>query len=117
MSRAPTGACCGACDGSRIAFNSYNGPHEGESSNVFTMKPDGSGVVQLTHYEGDTRNAYVGGWSPDGRELVVHIRGRDADSPGVNQLFVLDANGGGMRQLTHLPRGSNPGYASWSPAG
>jgi Tol biopolymer transport system component len=106
-------------DGSRIAFNSYNGPgpHPGESANVFTMKPDGSGVVQLTHYQGGTRNAYLGGWSPDGRQLLVHVRGANPDSPGVNQLFVLDADGSAMRQLTHMPRGSNPGFASWSPVG
>jgi len=29
----------------------------------------------------------------------------------------VNADGRGMRQLTHLRRGSNPGYASWSPAG
>ena len=105
-------------DGSRIAFNSYYGPRPpGESSNVFTMKPDGSGVVQLTHYRGGTRNAYAGGWSPDGRQLLVHVRGAEADSPGLNQLFVVDADSGRMRQLTHMPPGSNPGYASWSPAG
>jgi Tol biopolymer transport system component len=104
-------------DGSRIAFNSYNGPHRGESSNVFTMKPDGSRLVQLTHYRGDTRNAFVGGWSPDGRQLLVHVRGAEPDAPGLNELFVMDADSGRMRRLTHLPRGSNPGYASWSPAG
>jgi Tol biopolymer transport system component len=106
-------------DGSRIAFNSHNGPgpHPGESANVFTMSPDGSGVVQLTHFRGGTRNAYVGGWSPDGRQLVVHVRGAEADSPGLNQLFVLDAASGQLRQLTHMPRGANPGFASWSPAG
>jgi Tol biopolymer transport system component len=106
-------------DGSRIAFNSHNGPgpHPGESANVFTMKPDGTGVVQLTHYTGGTRNAYLGGWSPDGRQLVVHISGADPNGSDVNQLFALDVNSGHLRQLTQMPRGSNPSFASWSPAG
>ena len=106
-------------DGSRIAFNSYNGPgpHPGESANVFTVKPDGSGVVQLTHYRGGTRNAYAGGWSPDGRQLLVHVLDADAGGQSLNQLFVMDADTGRMRQLTHMPPGSNPGFASWSPAG
>jgi Tol biopolymer transport system component len=106
-------------DGSRIAFNSHNGPgpHPGESANVFTMKPDGTGVVQLTHYKGGTRNAYVGGWSPDGRQLVVHVSDAAPDGTGVNQLFVMDVNSGHIRQLTHMPQGSNPSFASWSPAG
>jgi Tol biopolymer transport system component len=81
------------------------------------MRPDGNGLRRLTRYSGGTLNAYVGGWSPDGRQLVVHVRGPDPDGPGVNQLFVMNADGGDMRRLTRLPRGANPGYASWSPAG
>jgi len=104
-------------DGSRIAFNSYNDPNTGESANILTMKPDGSDVVQLTHYKGGRRNAHLGGWSPDGRQLVVHIRGSDADRPEVNQIFVVNADGSGIRQLTHMLRGANPRYPSWSPAG
>jgi Tol biopolymer transport system component len=104
-------------DGTRIAFDTYFDPHPGKSANVFTMSPDGSGVRQLTHFEGGRLNAFVGTWSPDGRQLVIQVRGLDRDGPGLNQLFVLDAQTGAMRQLTHLPRHSNPGYPSWSPAG
>jgi Tol biopolymer transport system component len=104
-------------DGTRIAFNSYFEPHPGKSANVFTIGADGRGVRQLTHFEGGRLHAFVGTWSPDGRHLVIQVRGLDRDGPGLNQLFVLDAGTGAMRQLTHLPRHSNPGYPSWSPAG
>jgi Tol biopolymer transport system component len=108
-------------DGSRIAFNSHidlrGSLRASDAANVFTMKPDGSGLVQLTHYARETQDAYVDGWSPDGRQLLVHIRGVDPDGPGVNQLFVMEVDSGNIRQLTHMPRGSNPGYATWSPAG
>jgi TolB protein len=104
-------------DGSRIAFNSHEVRRPGQDANVYTVRPDGTGLVQLTHYTGGRRDAFVGGWSPDGRQILVHVRGADADGPGPNQLFVMDADTGAMRQLTHLPRGANPGYASWSPAG
>ena len=104
-------------DGSRIAFNSHNDPQPGQSANLYTMAPDGTGVVPLTRYRGGKLNAYIGGWSPDGKQIVFHLRGADPDSPGVNQLFIVDADGRNMRQLTHLPHGMNPGYASWNPAG
>jgi Tol biopolymer transport system component len=108
-------------DGSRIAFNNHidlRGPQRAsDATNVFTMKPDDSGLVQLTHYARGTRDAYVDGWSPDGRDLLVHVRGVDPNGAGVNQLFVMDVNSGHMRQLTHMPQGSDPGYASWNPAG
>ena len=114
--------------------------------NVFTIKPDGTGLTQLPldvgefdgapayspdgtmisfdwdasasvlHAQGGRLNAYAGGWSPDGTQIVVHLRGSDPNGPGVNQLFIIDADGSNMHQLTHLPHGMNPGYASWSPA-
>jgi Tol biopolymer transport system component len=104
-------------DGSRILFNSNHAPQPGEDANLYTVKPDGSGLVQLTHYSGGTLNAFAGGWSPDGKHVVFHLRGPDPDGPGVNQLFIVDADGRNPRQLTHLARGMDPGYASWSPAG
>jgi TolB protein len=104
-------------DGSRIVFNSHNDPQPGEDANLYTMRPDGTGLVQLTHYRGGRLNAYAGSWSPDGKQIVFHLRGADPDGPGVNQLFIIDADGSNMHQLTHLPHGMNPGYASWSPAG
>jgi Tol biopolymer transport system component len=71
----------------------------------------------LTHYAGGVQNAYMGDWSPDGKQIVFHLRGPDSDGPGSNQLFVMDAAGGNLRQLTHMPDGSDPGHPSWSPAG
>jgi len=47
---------------------------------------------------------------------VIQVRGLDRYGPGLNQLFLLDAETGAMRQLTHMPQGSNPGSPSWSPA-
>jgi len=103
-------------DGSRIAFNSHNDPQQGTDANLYTMKPDGTGLVQLTHYSGGRLDAYAGDWSPNGTQIVFHVRGADPNGPGVNQLFIIDAAGSNMHQLTHLPHGMNPGYASWSPA-
>jgi Tol biopolymer transport system component len=100
-------------DGRLVAFNSYKSPQPGKSSNLYVVRPDGTGLTQLTHYKGGKLNSYMGDWSPDGKQIVFQLRGPNPDGPGVNQLFVMDASGGNIRQLTHLPRGSNPAHASW----
>jgi Tol biopolymer transport system component len=102
-------------DGSRIAFNSHDDLLPGASANLYTISPKGGDLVQLTHYMGSQLNARVGSWSPDGKQLVFQLRGADPNGPGINQLFIINADGKQLRQLTHLPRGSDPGYASWSP--
>jgi TolB protein len=99
-------------NGRRIAFNTYNTPAAGTSSNIYVVDASGRRQRQLTHYVGGRLNAYMGDWSPDGKQIVFHLRGR-----GVDQLYVMDANGTHVRQLTHLPPGSDPRYAAWSPAG
>jgi Tol biopolymer transport system component len=82
------------------------------------MNPDCTGVVQLTHFSDGTHQAFVGAWSPDGSKIVYHVRGPEPDTAGVqNQLYVMNADGTGVRRLTHLPTGVDPSHPSWSPAG
>ena len=100
-------------DGSRIAFNSHDETQPGENANLFTMNSHGSGLVQLTHFSAGDANAHLGCWSHDGKRLVFELRGAN----GVSQLFIVDADGHHLRQLTRLPDGANPSHASWSPIG
>jgi Tol biopolymer transport system component len=102
-------------DGSRIVFNGNNDLEPGEDANLYTVKADGTGLAQLTHYAGGKLDAYAGGWSPDGKEIVFHVRGADPEGPGLNQLFVMNADGSDIRQLTRLRQGMDPGFASWRP--
>jgi Tol biopolymer transport system component len=99
-------------DGTRILFNSHNDAKPGENANLFTMAPDGSRLTQITHYHGEL-SAFAGSWSPDGTEIVFHLRGARQDGSSVNQLFIVDADGTTLRQLTHLSGEMNPGYADW----
>jgi Tol biopolymer transport system component len=80
---------------------------------VYTIRPDGTGLLKLTHYSGGRLHAFVGDRSPDGKRVIYHDRGDDPDGSGVNQLFIANADGSGAHRLTRLPRGMNPSHPSW----
>jgi TolB protein len=93
-------------DGSKIVFDSYYDTQYRKSANLFTVGPSGGAMTQLTHLTGGETQAFGPVWSPDGKEIVWHKKG-----PGVNQLFLMDARGGHVRQLTHLTK--EPSHADW----
>jgi Tol biopolymer transport system component len=102
-------------DGSRIAwFDFAEGTIAGAGHiNVLSfINPDGSGlregVARLTGTFGAT--ALV--WSPDGSRLAYWTTSGLDDGPG--QIFVINADGSGLRQITH--RGDNR-WPTWSPDG
>jgi Tol biopolymer transport system component len=104
-------------NGTAILFNSYDEPVAGKDANVFTMRTDESGRRQLTHYTGGNLQAYVDDWSPDGRQILFHLVGTQPNRSQVNQLFVMNANGTGVHQLTHMSESANPRNAAWGTAG
>ena len=87
-------------DGSKIAFESTrSGAYE-----VWMCGSDGSGLVQLTHFNSITGTPR---WSPDRQEIAF-----DSRAPGSADIFVIDAQGGPPRQLTSEP--STDVVPSWS---
>jgi TolB protein len=95
-------------DGSRIMVSDNSEPGPGESSNVYVMRPDGSGVHALTHFKGGHPNALAGSWSPNGRQMVIKT-----DESGSFQLYVMDANGGKRRRITDNL--TDPSGIVWAP--
>ena len=63
-------------DGSRILIQAYDdgkGLSRGLRSNEYTVRPDGSGMRQLT--SGKSEVSFSGDWSPDGSQIVfVHYQ-------------------------------------------
>jgi Tol biopolymer transport system component/DNA-binding winged helix-turn-helix (wHTH) protein len=87
-------------DGSKIAFESTrSGAYE-----VWMCRSDGSGLVQLTHFNSVTGTPR---WSPDGQQIAF-----DSRAAGNADIFVVDSQGGPPRKLTSEL--SNEVVPSWS---
>ena len=110
-------------DGKAIAFSRGWGPVQNDwikFNELFVMNASGTGSRQLTRFNATKPfSTFVGGssWSPDGKRLVFEAgtspRGEPANSLA---LFVVNADGSGLRQLTAwgLDAGDRP---DWSPDG
>lgn len=85
----------------------YTGFAAGGSSEIVTVKPDGTGTTNLTN----NPNQDVGpAWSPDGKQIAFTS---DRESPlHGTAVYVMDADGGNVTRL------ASGGYApTWSPDG
>ena len=81
------------------------------SMKLFVSDLDGSGARQLTDGSGVVWGAR---WSPDGKRIAFG----DKDSAGVLQVYVMNAEGSGRRQVTRFPQAEGSAQMpSWSPDG
>lgn len=92
--------CAYSPDGTQIVYAS----NEDGCMNIYVMNSDGSSVKQLTH----TENCYNGGpfFSPDGTKIIFRA---DRQVPHYLQVYMMDADGGNLTQLT------NDGAINWAP--
>src|SRR5215204_566054 len=76
--------------GAKLAFESNRADPDPDDSNaindIFTMNPDGSGIVKLTHSEDRSETT---GWSPDGKKIAFDSDRRN--SAGRSDIYVMDA--------------------------
>ena len=99
-------------DGRRIAFVS----RRDGNSEVYVMNADGSGKRNLTRNRASDDYPT---WSPDGRRIAF-LRGRAATTrPRRHRvysyhLYVVNADGSGLRRLTREPDGPTWTSVSWS---
>lgn len=88
----------------------------GSAQEIYTMRPDGSDRLQLTH------NAVLDNdpdWSPDGRQ-IVYISAVDSEpgAPGRRRdVFLMNADGSGSHRLFQMPGGAGSTHPRWSPDG
>jgi TolB protein len=92
-------------DGRKLVFGrpAFGPPR---SANVFTIRTNGSGLRQITHTTGGAVNNNPNSWSPDGSKIVFT---RNPGGREDRSLFVMNADGSGVRQLTR----SAAHFASW----
>lgn len=66
----------------------------GESANIATIRPDGTGLRYLTNYQGGDINAFVGSYSLDGRYIVFRL-----EDHGSYALFRMNADGSDLHLI------------------
>jgi TolB protein len=96
-----------APDGSRIAFAS-GGPTP-ENQELYTVRPDGTGLRRLTFTAGDSETLgddAAPAWSPDGRRLFF-----TSNRAGGLAIWQLRSDGRQQRRLLDLPRRDEGGPA------
>jgi Tol biopolymer transport system component len=103
-----------APDSRRIAVTENANHFEpDDSANIVTMRPDGTGLRQLTNYHDPETNAYLGSYSPDGRWLVFRL-----EADGLFGLYRMHPDGTHQQEILPLSPfkpflidwGSRPGH-------
>ena len=100
-------------NGQQIAFHSTRGGQMVPDDNIWVIDVDGKNLRQLTfHPKGDN----YPDWSPDGNQIAFDSdrTGKDKDGWPTTEIFVMDANGGNVKQVTEVGFASRP---RWSPDG
>ncbi len=96
-------------DGKHIVYSSPEFGQDGKSSNVYTVRTDGSQVVQLTHETGGSVNDGADSWSPDGKKIAFV-----SNRTGTYQIWTMNADGTDAKQLTHGPEAHLAAWGSHS---
>ena len=88
--------------GAKLAFESDRTDPDPDDTNaindIFTMNPDGSGIVKLTHSDDVSDTA---DWSPDGSQIAFGSDRRN--DAWRREIYVMDADGTNVRRVTTLP--------------
>jgi TolB protein len=97
-----------APDGSRLLFRSKVDVDDARSQ-YYTVRPDGTGLTQLTHFPFMGRRLFSATFSPDGRQIVF----AKADAKGRGDVWLMNADGSDQRPiLTVTPWDSAPDWGA-----
>jgi Tol biopolymer transport system component len=99
-----------APDGQHLVFTKNGIGHPpGISANIATIRPDGTNLRFLTHYEGGDVQALVGSYSPDGRWIVFRL-----EDHGRFGLYKMRPDGSDMKAILPLSD-FKPRLMAWGP--
>lgn len=88
-------------DGRRIVFTSNEDGPSSVSANLYTVRPDGTGLKRLTHARGGHVRYLSASFSPDGKWLTVS-RTPGSGKKGNADVYVMHADGTGLQQVTRV---------------
>ena len=91
----------------RVVFRAVVDDESGVG-NFFSIRADGTGLNQITHFT-NTVISHKVGYSPDGKRIVF----AKAAGSGKNHLFTSKINGSDLRRLTNNPAADSS--ADWAP--
>ena len=95
-------------DGGRIAFGRG---HLGDAGGLFVVNLDGSALTRLVPAQMEPSRPR---WSADGRRIVFHVNG-DRFLTVSSNVWVVNPDGSGLRQLTFENRDGQAFFPNWSP--
>jgi Tol biopolymer transport system component len=95
-------------DGKHLVFTQYGDqPIPRVSANIATIRPDGTHLRLLTHYQGGDVQAFAGSYSPNGRWIVFRL-----EDHGLFGLFKMHPDGSDV--TTILPLSTfRPSFIDW----
>ena len=94
---------------SSIAFHS----NRDGNNNIYVMNPDGSGQIRLTSEASNDQRADI---SPDGNQIAF-ASNRSGGIASHFEIFVMNSDGGDVRQLSFTSTASTNTWPRWSPNG
>jgi dipeptidyl aminopeptidase/acylaminoacyl peptidase len=99
------GAPAWSPNGRRIAFT-WTEPGNTEAFQIWTVRPDGTGLSQLTRLPNGA-DGWAPSWSPDGRRIALATRRGD----GGSDIATIRADGSGLRVLTRRGENFRPAWS------
>jgi Tol biopolymer transport system component len=94
----------------RIVFTG----NQSGSWQLYTINPDGTGLMQIKNLPTTTYDSWLPSFSPDGKQIAF-CYGTGNSSSALTEIFVINSDGTNLKQLTN--DGTFDCFPRWSPDG
>lgn len=103
-------------DGTKLVFSKDIDPSNGaKGSNLYIVNANGTGLRQLTNNSSTTAVDSKPVWSPNGTKIAFVRYPTAVGSTAIPKIFVINADGSGVRQLSDNNTSNHDVDPDWSP--